>query len=144
MKRRDHRQSVFDRLSAAAAVEAGYIGDIALMERERENEAEAAYHRISPKEAKAMMDSGEADTVLDVREPYEFRSGHIQNAVLLPSGDIMEESARVLPDRNAKILVYCQSGARSSASARELVKLGYTNVYDFGGLMNWPYNVMIE
>ena len=114
------------------------------MERDREAAGRAQVRRISAKEAKAIMDSGEAVTVLDVREPYEYRSGHIQNAVLLPSGNVASQSARVLPDKNAKILVYCLSGGRSSASAHELVRLGYTNVFDFGGIANWPYNVMIE
>ena len=100
------------------------------------------YHRISPKEAKEIIDSDEAVTVLDVREPYEFKSGHIQNAVLLPSGVLPVKAADVLPDKDAKILVYCLSGARSAGSARKLVKMGYTNVYDFGGIANWPYNVV--
>ena len=102
----------------------------------------AKYHGISPKEAKAIMDSGDPVTVLDVREPSEYRSGHIQNAVLLPSGVVPVKAADVLPDKDAKILVYCLSGARSSTAARQLVKLGYTNVYDFGGIVGWQYGVV--
>ena len=106
--------------------------------------AKPKYHRISQKEAKEIMDSGVAVTVLDVREPYEFKSGHIKNAVLLPSGVVPVKAADVLPDKNAKILVYCLSGARSSAAAHQLVSLGYTNVLDFGGIGSWPYGVTMQ
>ena len=77
----------------------------------------AKYHRISAKEAKAALDSGEPVILLDVREPYEYKAGHIKNAVSLPSGNVASGAAAVVPDRDAKILVYCLSGARSSASA---------------------------
>ncbi len=104
----------------------------------------AKVHRISAKEAKAVLDSGEPVILLDVREPYEYKAGHIRNAVSLPSGSITLKSAGLLPDRDAKILVYCLSGARSSASAHALVRMGYTNVFDFGGIADWPYEVVTQ
>jgi phage shock protein E len=102
----------------------------------------AEYHRISPQEAKAVMDAHEPVTVLDVREPSEYKAGHIANAVLLPSGSVAAMAEQMLPDKDAKILVYCLSGGRSSAAARQLVRLGYTRVYDFGGIADWPYGVV--
>ena len=101
------------------------------------------YHKISAKEAKAIMDAGEAAVVLDVRELFEYASGHIQNAVSLPSRTVAEQAAALLPDKDAKILVYCLSGGRSSVAAHQLVRLGYTDVYDFGGIVDWPYGVEI-
>ena len=102
----------------------------------------AEYHRISPQDAKAAMDSKETVTVLDVREPSEYKVGHIANAVLLPSGSVASTAEQMLPDKNAKILVYCLSGGRSGAAARQLVRLGYTHVFDFGGIADWPYGVV--
>lgn len=107
-----------------------------------ESAGKAQYHRISPQDAKAVIDSNEPVTVLDVREPSEYKAGHIANAVLLPSGNVAAMAEKTLPDKNAKILVYCLSGGRSSASARQLVRLGYTRVYDFGGIADWPYGVV--
>ena len=89
------------------------------------------------------MDSKEESViVLDVREQDEYNAGHIEGATLLPSGIVKGIAESVLPDKNAKILVYCASGARSNYAARELVSLGYTQVYDFGGIFAWPYDVV--
>lgn len=102
----------------------------------------AVYHKISAKDAKTVMDSEENIVILDVREQYEFDAGHIPNATLLPVGDIAAKAAQVLPDKNQKILVYCRSGNRSRTAANTLVKLGYTQIYDFGGIIDWPYDVV--
>ncbi len=106
--------------------------------------AAAEYRKINAADAKAMLESGAEITVLDVREQSEYDSGHIQGAVLLPSGSVQEKAAAVLPDKNAAIIVYCRSGARSGAAVRTLLSLGYTNVYDLGGLMDWPYEVVLD
>ena len=106
--------------------------------------AEAEYHTISAKDAKEMLDSGAAVTVLDVREQYEYDSGHIPGAVLLPSGSVKEKAAETLPDKDATIFVYCRSGSRSGAASRTLVSLGYTQVYDLGGISSWPYDVVMD
>ena len=82
--------------------------------------------------------------MLDVREQSEYDAGHIPGAVLLPSGSVQQMAADVLPDKDAKILVYCRSGNRSRTAANVLVSLGYTQVYDFGGIINWPYDVVKE
>lgn len=95
--------------------------------------------KISAAQAKAFMESGKPYVLLDVRTEEEFRTGHIQGAVLIPYTEIRARAASELPDKNALILVYCRSGRRSAIAARELVQLGYTRVYDFGGITDWPY-----
>lgn len=102
----------------------------------------AVYHKLSAADAKAVIDTEENVLILDVREQYEYDAGHIPDAVLLPSGSITARAAEVLPDKDQKILVYCRSGNRSATAARALVSLGYTQVYDFGGIIDWPYDVV--
>ncbi|MBN1776867.1 MAG: rhodanese-like domain-containing protein [Clostridiales bacterium] len=101
----------------------------------------ALYHKISASEAKAVIDTGENVIILDVREQSEYDSGHIPGAMLLPLGSITARAAEVLPDTDQKILVYCRSGNRSRTAANMLVDLGYTQIYDFGGIIDWPYDV---
>ena len=97
------------------------------------------YTQISQEEAKKMMDEQDV-VILDVREPDEYNSGHILNAVLLPVGTITEETAAdVIPSKDSVVLVYCRSGNRSKTASDALVRLGYTNVYEFGGIITWPY-----
>lgn len=106
---------------------------------------EAQYHKLTPQEAKARMEKNPAGIVLDVRSSEEYNAGHIPNAVLLPVEQIEAKSdaiARVLPDKQAEIFVYCRSGKRSSLAAHALVDLGYTNIYDIGGIMDWPYDIV--
>ena len=95
---------------------------------------EKGYQQISQEEAKEMMDSQEV-LILDVREQNEYDSGHIPGAVLLPVGSITEESAaEVIPEKDATVLVYCRSGNRSKTAAKTLAELGYTGIYEFGGI----------
>lgn len=102
---------------------------------------EKGYQQISQEEAKEMMDNQEV-LILDVREQDEYDSGHIPGAVLLPVGSITEESAaEVIPEKDATVLVYCRSGNRSKTAAKALVELGYTGIYEFGGITTWPYDV---
>jgi len=100
----------------------------------------AEYIRITPEEALLMM--SDDVIILDVRTEEEYNSGHIQNAILIPHGEIRERAESELPDKNQVILVYCRSGARSETAARALIDMGYTNVYDFGGIINWPYEIV--
>jgi rhodanese-related sulfurtransferase len=99
----------------------------------------AVYRKISAEEAHAMMQKDKGFILLDVRTQDEFNQGHISGAVLLPDTLIAEKAATALPDKNAEILVYCRSGHRSSGAAKALVAMGYVNVYDFGGIIDWPY-----
>jgi rhodanese-related sulfurtransferase len=105
------------------------------------NTQEATYKKISAEDAKDIIDSEDV-IVLDVRTPEEYKEGHIENAVLLPVADIEDKAGEVLTDKDAKILVYCRSGNRSATAAKELIEMGYTDVYDFGGIMSWPYEIV--
>ena len=102
----------------------------------------AVYHRVSPEQAKEMMNKGNSYTLLDVRTEAEFREQRIKGAVLLPNVEIKNRAGTELPDKNALIFVYCRSGVRSAGAAKELVSMGYTNVYDIGGIINWPYETV--
>ena len=86
------------------------------------------------------MDSEEV-IIVDVRTAEEFASGHIQNAINIPVESITGEPTE-LSDKDATILVYCRSGNRSEQASRKLVDLGYTQIYDFGGIIDWPYEVV--
>ena len=104
-----------------------------------EKGAESAYQQITQEKAKEMMDAQEV-IILDVREQDEYDSGHIPGAVLLPVGMIDEDTAaKVIPEKDSTVLVYCRSGNRSKTASAALVDLGYTNIYEFGGINTWPY-----
>jgi len=97
------------------------------------------YQKISAEEAKRMMDSQASFVLLDVRSVEEFRDLHIVGAVLIPDFELQERAASELPDKDMLIFVYCRSGGRSARSTNLLVDMGYTNVYDIGGINSWPY-----
>ncbi|MDU4889221.1 MAG: rhodanese-like domain-containing protein [Clostridium sp.] len=99
---------------------------------------------ISAEEAKKIIDTEEHEIVLDVRSVEEYKEGHIEGAVLLPSDEIKEKVENLIQDKNKTILVYCRSGRRSAAAAKDLIDFGYTNVYDFGGIIDWKYEVVKE
>ena len=101
----------------------------------------AMYEQITPEEAKKIMDSGEEHIILDTREQDEFDESHIPNAILIPYTEIENKAEEMLPDKDKLILVYCRSGRRSKIAAEALSKLGYTNVKEFGGIIDWPYEV---
>ena len=102
----------------------------------------AMYEQITPQEAKKIMDSGEEHIILDTREQDEFDAGHIKGAILIPYTEIENKAEEMLPDKDKLILVYCRSGRRSKIAAENLVKLGYTNVKEFGGIIDWEYEVV--
>lgn len=95
------------------------------------------YVEITPEEAKRIMDSDEEHIILDVREQDEFDEGHIPSAILIPYTEIENNAEEKLPDKDTLILVYCRSGRRSKIAAESLAKLGYTNVKEFGGIIDW-------
>ena len=100
------------------------------------------YQKISQDKAKEMMDTQEV-LVLDVREQSEYDGGHIPGAVLLPVGTIDEDTAAaVIPEKDTTVLVYCRSGSRSKRAAKALAGLGYTGIYEFGGILSWPYDIV--
>ena len=100
-----------------------------------------SYQQITQEAAKDMMDQQDV-IVLDVREQEEYDSGHIPGAVLLPVNAIGEDSAAaVIPEKDSVVLVYCRSGNRSKTASKGLAELGYTQVYEFGGIQTWPYEI---
>ena len=102
---------------------------------------EKTYQQITQEKAKEIMET-QNPIVLDVREQDEFDAGHIPGAVLLPIGTITKAAAAaVIDDLDAVVLVYCQSGIRSRKASQVLAGLGYTNIYNFGGIHTWPYEV---
>ena len=101
--------------------------------------SDGSYEQITQEEAKEMMDTQEV-IILDVREQDEYDSGHIPDAILLPVDTIDEETAAaVIPEKDSTVLVYCRSGNRSKTASSTLAELGYTNIYEFGGINTWPY-----
>ena len=101
----------------------------------------ATYDQISGAEAKALMDSESGYIILDARTQEEYDQGHIPGAILIPEYEIADRAEKELPDKNQLILVYCRSGRRSKIAAEELVKLGYINVKEFGGIIDWEYEI---
>lgn len=97
--------------------------------------------KITSEEAKEEMNNRDV-VILDVRTEEEYNSGHIENSMLIPIDDLENKAEEVLKNKNQKILVYCRSGNRSEKAADLLVKMGYTNVYDFGGIKDWPYEIV--
>ena len=109
--------------------------------QDQEANREAVYMNITAEEAKQIMDSQEGYVILDVRTQEEFNQGHIPGAILIPDTEIEGKAEEILTDKDQLILVYCRSGRRSKLASEALVKLGYTNIREFGGIIQWPYDV---
>ena len=105
----------------------------------KENDQEAVYMNITAQEAREIMDTEEGYIILDVRTQAEYDEKHIPGAVLIPDYEIKERAEEELTDKDQLILVYCRSGRRSKLAAEALVELGYTNIKEFGGIIDWPY-----
>ena len=109
--------------------------------QDKENDQGAIYVNITAEEAKQIMDSQEGYIILDVRTQEEYDQGHIPGAIVISREEIVEKAEEVLTDKDQLILVYCRSGRRSKIAAEALVELGYTNIKEFGGIIDWPYEV---
>ena len=107
-----------------------------------ENKMKNSYEQITPAEAKEIMDERDGYVILDVRTQEEYDEAHIDGAILIPDYEIVAKAESILKDKNQLILVYCRSGRRSKNAASELVSLGYTNVKEFGGIIDWPYETI--
>ena len=107
----------------------------------KKDDREAVYVNITAEEAKRIMDTEEGYIILDVRTQEEYDQGHIPGAIVISYEEIKEKAEGALPDKNQLILVYCRSGRRSKIAAEALVELGYTNIKEFGGIIDWPYEV---
>ena len=111
---------------------------------QKETTMKNTYEQITPAEAKGIMDTEQNYIILDVRTEEEFAEGHIKDAILIPDYEITEKAESVLMDKEQQILVYCRSGRRSKNAASQLVELGYSNVKEFGGIIDWPYEITKE
>ena len=134
---------LFAALTASLSLLAGCALSKAKADTVEDMTDKAAYHKISAEEAHEMMASQEV-VVADVRTREEYDGGHIENAVLIPNESIGREMPEALPDKEATLLIYCRSGRRSKEAAQKLLELGYQNVYDFGGVIDWPYELVKE
>lgn len=103
---------------------------------------QTTYHKITAKEAKQMLDDNQEVVLVDVRTQSEYDEKHIEGALLIPDNEIAENAETMLPDKDATILIYCRSGKRSKSASEKLVELGYTNIYDFGGINDYPYDTV--
>lgn len=101
-----------------------------------------ANEKITPEAAKQIIDSGAEHILLDVRTPEEYSDGHISGSRLIPLAELSARAEAELPDKDSLILVHCRSGARSAQAAQILEDLGYNNVKDFGGIIDWPYEII--
>lgn len=129
----------------AAAIALLCLAVVWLQSNQRKSAGGAAeYRKLPPAAAKARMDSGDALIILDVRTREEYDGGHIAGAILLPNEDIGTDRPAALPDADAEILVYCRSGNRSAQAAKKLIAMGYTAVYDFGGINDWSYGTVTD
>ncbi len=99
------------------------------------------YKQISQAQAKEIMDTSSDFILLDVRTEKEFAAGHIKGAILIPDYEIRLRAEKELPDKAKTILVYCRSGRRSKLAARDLAELGYSDVLEFGGIIDWKYGI---
>ena len=134
---------LFAALTASLALLSGCALSKAKADTAEDMPGKVAYHKISAEEAHEMMTSQEI-VVVDVRTREEYESGHIENAVLVPNESIGGEMPEALPDKEATLLIYCRSGRRSKDAAEKLLALGYQSVYDFGGVIDWPYELVKE
>lgn len=103
---------------------------------------ELTYEQITAEQAKTLMDTEEDYIIIDARTYDEYKEGHIEGAILIPEYEIADRAEAELPCKDQLILVYCRSGRRSKIASTELVKLGYTNVKEFGGIIDWPYEIV--
>ena len=104
--------------------------------------ASAAYQQITQEKAKEMMQADDGHIIVDVRRQDEYDSGHIPGAILIPNESIGTEQPKELPDLDQVILIYCRSGRRSKEASQKLADMGYTHIYEFGGIIDWTGEVV--
>ena len=108
------------------------------------NTIEITYEQITQDEAKSIMDSEESYILLDVRTQEEYDAEHIEGAILIPDYEIEIKAESILTDKNALILVYCRSGRRSKNAATKLATLGYANIKEIRGIIDWKYDTITK
>lgn len=102
----------------------------------------ASFSNITPEQAKKRLESEKDIILLDVRTKEEHETGHIKDSILMPLDKLKEEAEKSLKDKDVTIFVYCRSGSRSTSAAEILIGLGYKNVYNLGGIIDWPYEII--
>lgn len=112
--------------------------------KNEKQEGTSVLEKITADRAKELMDQNKEAIILDVRTEEEYDSGHIKGAILIPDYEISEKVEELLTDKSATILVYCRSGRRSALAAASLHDLGYRIIYDFGGILDWPYEIITD
>jgi len=110
----------------------------------KEEQNMAAYKQISQEEAKEMMGRDDGHIIVDVRRQDEYDAGHIPGAILIPNESIGSEAPVALPDYDQIILIYCRTGNRSKQASEKLAAMGYTNIYEFGGINTWTGEIVTE
>ena len=103
-----------------------------------------SYTQIDQETAKLMMELDDGHVIVDVRRQDEYDAGHIPGAILIPNESITDSQPEELPDLNQVILVYCRTGRRSKEASQKLYDIGYTNVYEFGGIVDWTGEVVTD
>lgn len=106
------------------------------------NSGTVGLQSISLADAQKRLETEQGIILLDVRNPDEYRQKHIPNSILIPLNVLANEASKKLPEQNAEIFVYCASGSRSRVAVKTLMKLGYANVYNLGGIAQWPYKTV--
>lgn len=104
----------------------------------------ATYRQVSSDEARKMMETESSYIIVDVRTQREYAQGHIPKAICIPNEDINKEPPSLLPDKEQEIFVYCRSGRRSKEAAQKLAGMGYKNIIEFGGIIDWHGEVVTE
>ena len=103
-----------------------------------------SYKQISQEEAAQMMEEDEGHVIVDVRTQEEYDEGHIPGAICIPNEEITDTKPELLPDVDQVILIYCRSGRRSKEAAEKLFNMGYTHIYEFGGIIDWTGEIEKE
>ena len=109
-----------------------------------EERPKAGYMQISQEEAKSMMEKEDGHVIVDVRRQDEYDEGHIPGAICIPNESIEDEMPKELPDLDQTILIYCRSGRRSKDAAAKLSAIGYTDIYEFGGIIDWTGEIEVD
>ena len=102
------------------------------------------FQLINAQQAKDLMDQSSGYVIVDVRTQAEYQGGHVAGAILIPVDQIAQMAPTALPNKDQMIFVYCRSGVRAATASLTLAQMGYTNVYDFGGITGWPYGTVTD
>ena len=124
-----------------AAVLAGCIQKTNKEQTEATQVNIGTYYQITQEEAKRIMDEESDYIIVDAREQSEYDEGHIKGAIVIPYTEIEQKAEELLPNKTQLILVYCRSGRRSKIAAQSLANMGYKNVKEFGGIIDWQYEI---